>query len=37
MDGVGPIENRPARHDLAWNAIISNHFGTDEFIRFCVK
>ena len=37
MDGVGPIENRPARHDLAWNAIISNHFGTDEFIRFCRK
>lgn len=34
-DGVGPLEQRPARLDLAWNAVDSNHFGTDEFIRFC--
>ncbi len=34
-DGVGPREERPARLDLAWHALESNHFGTDEFIRFC--
>ena len=37
MDGIGPVQARPARHDLAWNAIVSNHFGTNEFIRFCRK
>ncbi len=34
-DGVGPVEQRPPRLDLAWHALESNHFGTDEFIRFC--
>ncbi len=34
-DGVGPLADRPARLDLAWNALESNHFGTNEFIRFC--
>lgn len=34
-DGIGPVEKRPARLDLAWHAIDSNHFGTDEFIHFC--
>ena len=34
-DGVGPRDERPARLDLAWHALESNHFGTDEFIRFC--
>ena len=35
MDGVGPIEERPTRHDLAWNSIVPNHYGTNEFIQFC--
>jgi len=35
MDGVGPKEERPIRSDLAWHAIDSNHFGTNEFIAFC--
>lgn len=35
MDGVGPPEERPSRLDLAWGAVESNRFGTDEFIRFC--
>jgi alpha-N-arabinofuranosidase len=37
MDGVGPRQERPARLDLAWNAIESNQFGTNEFIQFCRK
>lgn len=35
LDGVGPREQRPRRHDLAWLAEESNHIGTDEFMRFC--
>ena len=35
MDAVGPHQERPARHDLAWNRTESNYFGTNEFIRFC--
>lgn len=34
-DGVGPLENRPARMELAWHGIESNRFGTDEFIQYC--
>ena len=34
-DGIGPVEQRPARHDAAWQAEESNHVGTDEFLRFC--
>ena len=34
-DGIGPKDQRPARRELAWQSIESNHFGTDEFIRFC--
>jgi alpha-L-arabinofuranosidase len=37
LDGVGPKAERPVRHDLAWNAIVSNQFGTDEFMQFCRK
>ena len=37
MDGIGPRQERPGRHDLAWNAVESNQFGTNEFIRFCRK
>jgi alpha-N-arabinofuranosidase len=36
-DGIGPRQERPARHDLAWNRTVSNHFGTNEFIQFCRK
>ncbi|HSW57073.1 MAG TPA: alpha-L-arabinofuranosidase C-terminal domain-containing protein [Dehalococcoidales bacterium] len=35
MDGIGPLEKRPARLDLAWQTLEPNHFGTNEFIRFC--
>lgn len=34
-DGVGPVEDRPARHDMAWDSVESNHVGTNEFIRLC--
>lgn len=34
-DGIGPVEQRSARHDAAWQAEESNHVGTDEFLRFC--
>jgi alpha-L-arabinofuranosidase len=37
LDGIGPEKQRPVRHDLAWNAQVSNQFGTDEFIQFCRK
>src|SRR6185437_14146080 len=35
LDGVGPRKNRPHRHDLAWHAIETNQFGTDEFLEYC--
>lgn len=35
QDGVGPLEERPARLELAWHDIESNRFGTNEFIHFC--
>ncbi|MBZ0303358.1 MAG: alpha-N-arabinofuranosidase [Anaerolineae bacterium] len=34
-DGIGPIDQRPARPELAWHTVETNHFGTDEFIQFC--
>jgi alpha-N-arabinofuranosidase len=37
MDGVGPLSERPARTDMAWEAVDSNQFGTNEFVRFCRK
>ena len=38
MDGRSRTkEERPVRHDLAWNAIVSNQFGTNEFMQFCRK
>jgi alpha-N-arabinofuranosidase len=36
-DGVGPIEARPARLDLAWRTTEPNTFGTNEFLRWCQK
>lgn len=35
IDGVGPLSERPARTDLAWHAIDTNRFGTNEFVNFC--
>ena len=34
-DGIGPMAERPARADLAWQQLEPNTFGTDEFIAFC--
>jgi alpha-L-arabinofuranosidase len=36
-DGLGPLDDRPARLDLAWAGVDSNRFGTNEFINFCRK
>lgn len=36
-DGVGPVENRPARLDLAWGSTEPNTFGTNEFMKWCKK
>ena len=33
LDGVGPVDARPRRSELAWYAEESNRFGTDEFIQ----
>jgi len=35
MDGVGPIEKRPTRPNLAWGGLENNHVGTDDFLHFC--
>lgn len=34
-DGIGPVQQRPKRRELAWHAIEPNTFGTDEFIAYC--
>ena len=34
-DGVGPVEQRPRRLDLAWMSTETNRFGTNEFIDWC--
>jgi alpha-N-arabinofuranosidase len=36
-DGVGPVDERPTRIDLAWRTIEPNTFGTDEFMRWARK
>jgi len=33
-DGIGPVESRPARLDLAWRSVESNHVGVGEFARW---
>ncbi|MBD3288994.1 hypothetical protein GF337_09340 [candidate division KSB1 bacterium] len=35
MDGIGPVELRPTRPNLAWAGLEPNHVGTDEFLQFC--
>ena len=34
-DGIGPVDKRPTRIDLAWANHEDNQFGTDEFIEWC--
>lgn len=34
-DGVGPVEDRPVRLDLAWGTREPNTFGTNEFMDWC--
>jgi alpha-N-arabinofuranosidase len=34
-DGVGPVEERPVRLELAWNSMETNRFGTNEFMDWC--
>ncbi len=34
-DGVGPVEKRPRRLDLAWRSTEPNTFGTNEFVEWC--
>jgi len=34
-DGVGPVDRRPARLDLAWFSTEPNSFGTNEFMDWC--
>lgn len=36
-DGVGPIESRPKRLDLAWGTTEPNIIGTNEFLKWCKK
>ena len=31
-DGVGPVDERPVRLDLAWRSVEHNRVGTDEFV-----
>ena len=35
LDGVGPVDDRPRRSELAWYAEESNRFGTNEFTEYC--
>ena len=34
-DGIGPIDRRVTMLNQAWGMPEYNHFGTDEFLRFC--
>lgn len=36
-DSVGPVEQRPARLDLAWRTLETNRFGMDEFVDWARK
>ncbi len=36
-DGVGPVENRPKRLDLAWECLETNKIGIHEFDKWCNK
>jgi alpha-N-arabinofuranosidase len=34
-DGTGPVDERVSMLNQAWEMPEYNHFGTDEFLRFC--
>ncbi|MBD5785516.1 alpha-N-arabinofuranosidase [Cellulosimicrobium terreum] len=36
-DGVGPVDERPTRLDLAWHSSDPNTVGVDEFMRWAAK
>lgn len=36
-DGIGPVEKRPHRLDLAWKSLETNEFGVHEFVNWCKK
>lgn len=36
-DGIGPVEERPRRLDLAWHSTDPNLVGVDEFMRWCAR
>lgn len=36
-DGIGPVEQRPVRMELAWHLTESNQLGTDEFLQWCER
>jgi alpha-N-arabinofuranosidase len=35
QDGIGPVDQRPKRVELAWRTAEDNRFGTDEFMDMC--
>jgi len=37
QDGLGPVDQRPARFSRPWNAYTTNDVGTDDFIGLCRK
>ncbi len=34
-DGIGPVDDRPTRLDLAWRSLETNQVGVDEFVPWC--
>ena len=36
-DGIGPVDQRPAKLELAWRVLEPNKFGTDEFCDWAKK
>ncbi|WP_062380314.1 arabinosylfuranosidase ArfA [Demequina pelophila] len=36
-DGIGPVDDRPRRLDLAWHSTEPNTIGVDEFMKWTVK
>lgn len=36
-DGVGPKEDRPKRLEIAWRAVETNEFGTNEYMKWADK
>ncbi|MFI6511547.1 alpha-L-arabinofuranosidase, partial [Streptosporangium sp. NPDC050855] len=36
-DGVGPVEERPARLDMAWRSLEGNAFGLNEFMTWAAR